>query len=128
MEINTYISIDEILHDVLKAVDDEDLKKGFERGWFMSQIQQAIEEIGFDSFYKVVTVDLPFDSNKLSVDLPPNAFNLREIYLFSNGYYVRFTKVSDGVDPTYPKLIAGNWPEPPRFSRRLVCLSHAAMA
>ena len=71
MDINTYISTDELLHDILKAVDDEDLKKGFEHGWFMSQIQQAIEEIGFDSFYKIVTSDLPFDNEKLSVDLPP---------------------------------------------------------
>ena len=33
-----------------------------------------------------------------------------KIYLFKGGEYVRFTNVSDGVDPGYPKLIADGWP------------------
>jgi len=83
MEVGSNISVDELLHDILKAVDDEDLKKGFERGWYVSQIQQAIEDIGFATFYKVVTRDLDMDKTNFAVQLPPNAFNIREIYLFN---------------------------------------------
>ena len=32
-----------------------------------------------------------------------------KVYLFSGNQYVRFSKVSDGVDPGYPKPIAGHW-------------------
>ena len=32
------------------------------------------------------------------------------VYLFKGSEYVRFSNVSDGVDDTYPKPIAGNWP------------------
>ncbi len=32
------------------------------------------------------------------------------VYLFKGNQYVRFTKVSDGVDAGYPNPIAGNWP------------------
>jgi hypothetical protein len=34
----------------------------------------------------------------------------KKIYFFKGSQYVRFSKVSDGVDPGYPKPIAGNWP------------------
>lgn len=33
-----------------------------------------------------------------------------KIYLFSDDYYVRFSSVSAGVDPGYPRKIEGNWP------------------
>ncbi|MBL0160232.1 MAG: hypothetical protein IPP47_24570 [Bryobacterales bacterium] len=32
------------------------------------------------------------------------------VYLFKGSQYVRFTKVSDGVDAGYPKSIASSWP------------------
>jgi hypothetical protein len=32
-----------------------------------------------------------------------------KLYFFKGNRYVRFSKVSDGVDAGYPKLIAGNW-------------------
>jgi hypothetical protein len=32
------------------------------------------------------------------------------VYFFKGSQYVRFTKVSDGVDAGYPTSIAGNWP------------------
>jgi len=83
MQITAFTSVDEILHDVLKACDQEELKDGFEEGWFISQIQQSMEEIEFDSFYNIVTRDLPLDKANLRLDVPKNAFNLREIYLFN---------------------------------------------
>jgi hypothetical protein len=33
-----------------------------------------------------------------------------KIYFFKGNQYVRFSNVSSGVDPGYPKPIAGNWP------------------
>lgn len=36
-----------------------------------------------------------------------------KLYLFKGDQYVRFSKVSDGVDAGYPKAIAGNWPGMP---------------
>ncbi len=32
-----------------------------------------------------------------------------KIYMFKGDQYVRFSKVADGVDPGYPRPIAGNW-------------------
>ena len=38
------------------------------------------------------------------------------VYMFKGDQYVRFTTVGGGVDPGYPKPIAGNWPGlPPEF-------------
>ncbi|MDP1805353.1 MAG: hemopexin repeat-containing protein, partial [Acidimicrobiales bacterium] len=36
-----------------------------------------------------------------------------KIYFFKGSQYVRFSNVSDGVDPGYPKPIAGSWPGMP---------------
>ncbi len=83
MQINDFVSVDEILADVLLEVNDEDLRSGFKKGWYISKIQQAIEELAFDSFYQVITRDIDFDKKKLSFEMPKNAFNLREMYLFN---------------------------------------------
>lgn len=81
MDINDFLSVDEILSDVLMNTNDEALRKGFSKGWYVSQIQQSIEEISLDSFYDIQTRDFDMDTVNLSLEMPKNAFNIREMYL-----------------------------------------------
>jgi len=83
MQSNDFLSVDEILADVLLEVNDEEIRSGLKKGWYTSKIQQALEELSFDTFFDEVTLDLPFDKVKLSLEMPRNAFNVREIYLFN---------------------------------------------
>lgn len=86
MNSNDFITINDILSDVLMITDDEDLRNGLTLGYYQSQIQQALEELSYDTFFDVITDDIKFDNGfatRLTIDMPKNAFNIREIYLFN---------------------------------------------
>ncbi len=115
------ISPNEILSDVLVEVMDEGFKD-HSRGYYVSQIQQALEELAFDTMFDERTefVDVP---DNLRLEMPKGAFNIRQLYLIKgdkcdiansqivywkrnyytngNGYLSR-DKVNNGNDPFYP--------------------------
>ncbi len=81
-----FVSMNQILSDVLMMTDDENLRKGITKGYYVSQMQQAIEELAFDTFFDEVTDDIKFDSEfstRLNLEMPNNVFNIREMYLFN---------------------------------------------
>lgn len=78
---HSFVSIDEILADVLKVVKDGSFKLN-SKGWYTSQIQQALEELSFDTFFNEQNMSFDVPDN-LRLDMPKGAFNLRAIYLFN---------------------------------------------
>ena len=66
MNSNDFVSVNHILSDVLLEANDENLNIGFTKGWYISQIQQYLEERAFDSFYQEITgyCDYTKTSNK----------------------------------------------------------------
>jgi hypothetical protein len=78
---HNFVSVDEILSDVLKLVNDSSFKLN-SKGWYTSQIQQALEELSFDTFFdeRNESFDIP---DNLRLDMPRGAFNLRQGYLFN---------------------------------------------
>lgn len=83
MNSNDFLTVNQILADLLINVDDEEFGKGFTKGFYVSKVQQALEELAFDTFYQEMTKDLPFPTEQLNMPLPTNCFNIREIYLFN---------------------------------------------
>ena len=87
METADKVSVNLLLADILSFVDDESTRKhGFNRGYYISAIQKGVEKLAYDTFFDVVTKDiLLLEENKrnLAVEMPPNAFNIREMYLFN---------------------------------------------
>jgi hypothetical protein len=79
---NDFISINDILADVLPMVGDLDFKKGVSRGFYVRQIANAIEELAQDTYCTVLTEDFHFPDTYI-LPLPENCFNVREIYGFS---------------------------------------------
>lgn len=96
------ISPQEILSDVLKLANDESFKDNSE-GYYNSLIQQALQELAFDTFFDERTEFFDVPEN-LNLSMPRGSFNLRQIYLYNgtecnfgtaqNVYYKRnyFTK------------------------------------
>ena len=84
MDSNDFVSTNHILAEALVNVNDQDLRNGFTRGWFTSRIQDALQELAFDTFYEEITNDYDFPTDKLAIPMPKNAFNLREIYLYNS--------------------------------------------
>ena len=76
-----FISPQEVLSDVTMIVNDRDFKKGIPQGYYLSQIQKAMEEMALSSFFHEETKDFPIDPIKLQCNKPENSFNIREIYL-----------------------------------------------
>ncbi len=75
-----FVTHNEILSDVLRSVRDE--RYLFETpGWYISQMQQCLEELSFDSLFdeKTQAFDLP---ENLNLPMPEGCFNIIEIFLF----------------------------------------------
>jgi len=87
MDTADKVSVNLLLADILSFVDDESTRNhGFNKGYYISGIQKAVEELAYDTFFDVQTKDiLLLEENKknLAVEMPPNAFNIREMYLFN---------------------------------------------
>ena len=78
---HSYVSVNEILADVLKITNDAGFKIN-SRGWYISQIRQALQELSFDTFFDERNEELLIP-NDLRVELPKGAFNLKQIFLFN---------------------------------------------
>lgn len=81
MNANDFVSVDHLLAEITATVNDTDFKKGFNKGWYISRIQDALQELSFDTFWLTVIFDFEIPEN-LQIPMPPNVFNLREIYAY----------------------------------------------
>ena len=74
------ITPDEILADVLTETEDYDFRE-FTKGWYISQIQQCLEELSFDTLMLTLYDDFEFPSATMAKALPANSFNVKDIVL-----------------------------------------------
>ena len=82
MTANDFVSVDHILADVTATVNDAEYKKGFSKGWYVSRIQDAMQELSFDTFWLKIQQDVEMPQG-CQIEMPKNVFNIREIYLYS---------------------------------------------
>lgn len=82
MNANDFVSVDHLLADVTATVNDTEFKTGFSKGWYISRIQDAIQELSFDTYWLKVQEDYKTPTN-CQMDMPANVFNIREIYLYT---------------------------------------------
>jgi len=80
MNANDFVSIDHIISEVLSTLDDADLCKGFSRGWYVSRIQDALQELAFDTFFDEITMDFDMPKETLQLEIPKGVFNIRQLY------------------------------------------------
>lgn len=82
MNSNDFTSADRIIASVVMTVDDADFKKGFSKGWYMSHVQQAFQDLCVSTRYLKVQQDVELPS-LLQLQMPPEVFDIREIYLYN---------------------------------------------
>jgi hypothetical protein len=83
MTANDFVSIDHLLAEITATVDDAEFRKGFKIGWYKSRIQDAMQELSFDTFWMKVQEDYEYPKENNQLKFPENAFNIREIYLYT---------------------------------------------
>ena len=76
------VSANVIMADVLVSLNDED-QKFFNPGFYISQIQQALKELSFDTYFLNLHKDFDFPSETLSLEMPKGSFNLKQVYVFN---------------------------------------------
>jgi len=82
MTANDFVSVDHILADVTATVNDAEYKRGFSKGWYVSRIQDAMQELSFDTFWLKIQQDIEIPES-CQIPMPKNVFNVREIYLYN---------------------------------------------
>jgi hypothetical protein len=85
MTANDFVSVDHLLAEITTTVNDTEFKKGFSKGWFTSRIQDALQELSFDTFWLKVQEEYELPQN-CQIKMPENVFNIREIYLYSGEF------------------------------------------
>jgi len=81
MNTGNYITSDDILFMVSAMVGDRD-HKVLPKGFYYSLIQKAFEDLNMDSFFQEMRVDIPFPMDTLTLPLPTDCFNVRNVYIF----------------------------------------------
>jgi hypothetical protein len=52
MNANDFVSAEKIIAEVSQTVNDKGFRNGFSKGWFLSRIHDALQELAFDTFYE----------------------------------------------------------------------------
>jgi len=119
---HSFVTSNEILSDVVRIVQDQDYRIN-SKGYYNSLIQQAIEELAFDTYFdeRSEIFDIPENGR---IELPRGAFNIKQMYAFdgdrcdvgkteniyfkrnfirggSSGFFSR-NKGNNSGDPFYP--------------------------
>jgi hypothetical protein len=79
---HSFVTVNEILSDVLKQVDDERYEIN-SRGYYISLVQQALEGLAFDTFFDIKHEDFEFPKDELRLEMPIGSFNVRHIYIYN---------------------------------------------
>lgn len=82
MTANDFVSVDHLLAEITFAVNDTEYKTGFPIGWYKSRVQDALQELSFDTFWQKITHDFDVPDN-CRIKIPENVFNVREMYLYN---------------------------------------------
>lgn len=99
-----FISANHIIAEVAVTVDDTAFRKGFSKGWFLSRIQDAMQELAMDTYFQKIQIDVEFPQN-CQVKVPENCFNIREIYMY-NGTHCNPNKTQNVY---YKRLFNNNY-------------------
>lgn len=75
-----YVSINEILADVLIYVDDEGQDK-LTPGFYNRAIRQVLEDFNFSTYFNEVYFDIDFPAN-LRMQMPEGAWNIKDIFVY----------------------------------------------
>ena len=78
---NNFLSINEVLADVLVALNDENMRM-LTPGFYRAQVKYGLDELGFDTFFLDQVVDLPVPDD-LRVPMPAGVYNMKSMHLYT---------------------------------------------
>lgn len=82
METAAYVKVNDILFTCAGMAGDTSFKV-LPRGAYISFISDAFQQLNMDSFFVRAHKDYDFPSDNLSINLPDNCFNVKNVWVFS---------------------------------------------
>lgn len=82
MNSSDFLTINDILADVLVYVGDEDYKNGITPGWYKRRTQVAMDELAITSFINTEYVDKPMPASKED-EIPSGLISVKNIIAYS---------------------------------------------
>lgn len=122
MNTAAYVKVEDILFTASAMAGDRDYSI-VPKGFYLSLISDAFKEFNLDSMFSVARQDFDIPTETLSINLPDDCFNVKEVYVYSGdsctvsnskklwwkrNYYTRGSgyfakdKGNNGNDPYYP--------------------------
>ncbi len=85
MNTSDFITTDYLVSQIVVLTNDEDLRSGINKGWYIDKIQQALAEISFDSKFNQETCDKInwFEAGDPYITLPSGCFSVKDVYMFN---------------------------------------------
>ena len=78
---NSFLSVNEVLADVLVALDDQDTRKA-SLGFYKAQVRNAIDELGFDTVFIEDWINYAIPADCV-VAFPAAAYRIKDIQVFT---------------------------------------------
>jgi hypothetical protein len=121
MNTGSFIKVEDILFKAAAMAGDQEYKV-IPKGFYIALISDALKEFELDSMFTIARKDFDMPTDNLSIPLPEDCFNLKEVYVYSgdactisnskklwwkrnyyttgNGYFAK-DKGNNGNDPYY---------------------------
>lgn len=75
------ITVEEILADVLPAVNDEEIKN-FTKGWYTRQVKTGLDNLNYTAPFLETFIDVDITSN-LIIPVPSGVWDLRDLFIWN---------------------------------------------
>jgi hypothetical protein len=85
MNANDFVSVEKIIAEVTQMVNDKEFKRGIPKGWYVSRVHDALQELAFDTFFFEETHHFELPEN-FQIKMPKDTFNIREIYVYNGSF------------------------------------------
>lgn len=78
---NSFISINEVLSDVLVALNDESTRK-LNAGFYRAQVRNALDELGFSTLFVEGQIDVLIPHNNI-IPFPASAYRIKNVHIYT---------------------------------------------
>lgn len=81
VNVNNFVSLNEILSDVTVALDDKDTRK-LSEGFYRAQVRNCVDELNFDTVFIEDKLDIEIPADHI-IEFPAAAYRIKQVFIFT---------------------------------------------
>jgi len=98
------LTVDEILADVLPAVNDEEIKQ-FTKGWYTRQVKVGLDMLNYNAPFLRTFIDLDITSN-LIITVPSGVWDLQDLFIWNGQADCDACKIDSAIRLFYKRGVS----------------------